>query len=118
MYNTVLGAKPLRSDGSTFYYADFNNQGSKFYCDHLWPCCSGTLPLVATDYRINTYLRDPRGVYVNLYIPSTLTWMQDGARVSLQQSSAYPFDSHIAFKLTATKQQEFAIKLRITRLGG
>ena len=27
MYNTVLGAKPLRPDGSTFYYSDYNHDG-------------------------------------------------------------------------------------------
>jgi DUF1680 family protein len=72
MYNTVLGAKPILADGRTFYYSDYNQSGRKVYSDRRWPCCSGTLPQVAADYRINTYLRGPRGVHVNLYIPSTL----------------------------------------------
>jgi DUF1680 family protein len=62
MYNTVLGAKPLESDGRTFYYSDCNFHAKKVYSDHRWPCCSGTLPQVATDYGINTYLRDARGI--------------------------------------------------------
>jgi len=28
MYNTVLGAKPLQTDGSTFYYSDYNFKAS------------------------------------------------------------------------------------------
>ena len=83
MYNTVLGAKPLRADGSTFYYSDYNFSGRKSIRLTNWACCSGTLPQVAADYRINTYFRDARGVYVNLYIPSTARWVQEGARVSL-----------------------------------
>ena len=78
MYNTVLGAKPLQPDGRAFYYSDYNFDGRKVYKQAHWPCCSGTLPQVAADYRINTYFRDPAGVYVNLYIPSTVRWTHNG----------------------------------------
>jgi hypothetical protein len=113
MYNTVLGAKPLQSDGRTFYYSDYNLAGRRVYCDHRWPCCSGTLPQVAADYGINTYFRDPRGVYVNLYIPSTLRWTQEGAQLSLTQQSSYPFDSVVQFEMTASRRSEFALNFRI-----
>jgi DUF1680 family protein len=113
MYNTVLGAKPLLADGSTFYYADYNFQGRKIYKDVHWPCCSGTLPQVAADYRINVYFGDPEGVYVNLYIPSTLRCTQGRAQVSLTQRSGYPFDGSVRLALTLSKPAEFAIHLRI-----
>lgn len=113
MYNTILGAKPLLADGSTFYYADFNFHGRKFYKPYHWPCCSGTLPQVAADYRINTYFCDSDGLYVNLYIPSTVRWTCNGAQVSLTQTSRYPFDSGLKFHLNVSKTAEFAIHLRI-----
>jgi DUF1680 family protein len=113
MYNTVLGAKPLQPDGRAFYYSDYNLQGKKVYSDHRWPCCSGTLPQVATDYCISTYFRDPRGVSVNLYIPSTVRWTQDGAQVSLTQKSEYPYDEHIQFEVKTSKALKFALNFRI-----
>jgi DUF1680 family protein len=113
MYNTVLGAKPLLADGSTFYYADYNFQGRKIYKDVRWPCCSGTLPQVAADYHINVYFGDREGVYVNLYLPSTLRWAQDGARVSLTQRSGYPFDGSVHLDVELSKPSEFAVRLRI-----
>jgi len=113
MYNTVLGAKPLRADGSTFYYSDYNFHARKIYSDRRWACCSGTLPQVAADYRINTYFRDPLGVYVNLYIPSKLRWIQDGAHVSLRQRSSYPLESHVELEVTTSPQREFSVHLRI-----
>jgi DUF1680 family protein len=113
MYNTVLGAKPLLADGSTFYYADYNFQGRKIYKNVHWPCCSGTLPQVAADYRINVYFGDPEGVYVNLYLPSTLRWTQGGAQVALTQRSEYPFDGSVKFDLELSKPAEFAVLLRI-----
>jgi uncharacterized protein len=113
MYNTILGAKPLLADGSTFYYADYNSHGSKFYKKDHWPCCSGTLPQVVADYRINTYFFDDEGLYVNLYIPSTLRANVNGTEVSLTQSSEYPLSSAIQFDVKVSKATEFAIRLRI-----
>jgi uncharacterized protein len=113
MYNTILGAKPLEHDGRAFYYSDYNFKGSKVYSPHRWPCCSGTLPQVAADYRINTYFRDARGVYVNLYIPSTLRWAQASAQIVLTQKSAYPYDGHVRFEVKTSQPAEFALYLRI-----
>jgi len=113
MYNTVLGAKPLLADGSTFYYADCNFHARKIYKPNRWPCCSGTLPQVAADYRINTYFRDDDGLYLNLYIPSSLRWAQNGAQVSLTQRGGYPFDGAVSVEIAVSKTTEFAIHLRI-----
>ena len=113
MYNTILGAKPLLADGSTFYYSDYNFHGSKFYKKDHWPCCSGTLPQVAADYRINTYFFDDNSLYVNLYIPSTLYGTVNGAQVSLTQSSEYPWNSAITFDVKVSKPTEFGLHLRI-----
>ena len=113
MYNTVLGSLPLQADGRTYYYSDYNFKGRKVYHGQRWACCSGTLPQVAADYRINTYFRDGRGVYVNLYIPSTLRWTQGGAQISLTQKSEYPYDSHIQLEVKTSKPAEFAVNLRI-----
>ena len=113
MYNTILGAKPLESDGHTFYYSDYNFQGTKVYSPHRWPCCSGTMPQVAADYRINTYFHDPRGVYVNLYIPSTVRWTHGNSQIALTQRGEYPNDSHVALEVKTSKPTEFAVNLRI-----
>jgi DUF1680 family protein len=113
MYNTVLGAKPMESNGRAFYYADYNFKGKKVFSNHRWPCCSGTLPQVAADYRVNTYFREPRGVYVNLYVPSSVRWVEDGAKVSLTQNGAYPFEDSISIEVTTSSPKEFGLNLRI-----
>ena len=113
MYNTVLGAKPLQPDGHAFYYSDYNFAGQKAYSDHRWPCCSGTLPQVTADYRINGYFRDAQGVFVNLYIPSTVRWNQDGAEASLTQRSSYPLDGAIEFEFKLARPTEMAANFRI-----
>jgi DUF1680 family protein len=114
LYNTVLGAKTLEPDGHAFYYSDYNFSGSKFYFSDRWPCCSGTLPQVAADYRILIYFRDPAGIYVNLYLPSTLKWTTgDGAQMRLAQSGDYPIGGKVGMTLHASRPSEFALRLRI-----
>lgn len=114
LYNTVLGAKPLQPDGRSFYYSDYNISGKKNYFPDTWPCCSGTLPQVAADYRLLIYFRSNDGVNVNLYLPSTLKWTApDGAQLELTETGSYPNDSRIALQLRASRPSSFALRLRI-----
>ena len=114
MYNTVLGAKPLQENGDNFYYSDYNYNGKRFYHQPgRWACCSGTLPQVATDYRINIYLRGPNAVYVNLYVPSTLRWTDNGAALSLTQQGEYPYEDHVTFTVTTSRPTDVALHFRI-----
>jgi DUF1680 family protein len=114
MYNTVLGAKPLMPDGRTFYYSDYNFKGRKVYSpDQHWACCSGTLPQVAADYRINTYFRDPNGLWVNLYIPSSVRWRHHKADIVVQQRSSYPFEEFVQLEVKTSKAAHFNLRLRI-----
>jgi DUF1680 family protein len=114
LYNTVLGAKPLLKDGHAFYYSDVSNSGGKFYHDDRFPCCAGTLPQVAADYHILGYFRDRDGLYVNLYLPSTLKWVgEHGAQLSLTQSGGYPLEGRVEMVVKASKAENFAMRLRI-----
>ena len=113
-FNTVLGAKPLQPDGRAFYYSDYHSFGNKSYFPDAWPCCSGTLPQVAADYRLLAYFRDNNDIFVNLYLPSTLHWTNaDGVQLALSQTGNYPVESKITMSLRASRESAFAMKLRI-----
>ena len=73
---------------------------------------------MVTDYRINAYLRDSDDIYVNLYIPSTVRWAQQGAQVSLTQRSAYPFESTVVFEVESSIPREFGLNFRIPEWAG
>jgi hypothetical protein len=114
MYNTVLGALPLQENGKNFYYSDYNFDGKRVYKEARWACCSGTLPQVAADYRINIYFRGPQAVYVNLYVPSTLHWNENGAALSLTEESEYPYEDRVAFNLTSSQPADLTLHFRIS----
>lgn len=112
MYNTVLGARPMQTDGRAFYYADYNFAGRKVYSNHRFPCCSGTLPQVATDYRINAYFHDDRGIFVNLYIPSSVRWCyEDSTRRKLS------LRRHHTFRIDGIARERVRIKFPNSRMG-
>ena len=118
LYNTILGAKPIRRDGIGFYYSDYNNDGSKFYRDQKWTCCSGTFAQITADYGISAYFHDDAGVYVNLYVPSRIRWARGGERIALTQETHYPYQPNSRITIAAEKPCAFPILLRIPAWAG
>jgi DUF1680 family protein len=113
LYNCALGAKPIQSDGNAFYYSDYARSASKTFHPDRWPCCSGTLPMLAADYPISACFTDPRGILVNLYISGRIDWRQDTAACCLSIATEYPYDSTVAMTLQLSQPRNFALKLRI-----
>jgi DUF1680 family protein len=114
LYNTILGAKPILPDGTSFYYSDFGASACKVYHRDKWPCCSGTFPQLTADYHLSIYLRSPAGVYVNLYVPSKLRWKTEGGAVfELTQQTRYPLDGNVQIQVTASRPKECTVYLRI-----
>lgn len=81
---------------------DFGNTGT---------CCGGTGMESHTKYQETVYLRSADGsaLWVNLFIPSTLTWEEKGFTV--KQETAFPREG--ATKLTVTGQGPLDINLRV-----
>jgi uncharacterized protein len=114
LFNTILGAKPLKQDGSAFYYSDYNHIfASKGYHRDKWPCCSGTFPQITADYGISSYFRDADGIYVNLYVPSRATWTRGSTRVTLTQRTNYPCEPTTQIELANANSESLTIYLRI-----
>ena len=114
LYNTVSGAKQLQPDGRAYYYSDYHSNAKRGYFPDAWPCCSGTLPQVAADYRLLVYFKNRSGVLVNLYVPSTGRWLgTDGGQLALTQTGEYPLDGKIHLVLRASRPSNFALRLRI-----
>ena len=113
LYNCALGAKPIQSDGNAFYYSDYTRSASKTFHPDRWPCCSGTLPMLAADYPISACFTDPHGILVNLYISGRIDWRQDTAACRLSIATEYPYDSTVAMTLQLSQPRNFALKLRI-----
>ncbi|TCM07418.1 beta-L-arabinofuranosidase domain-containing protein [Sphingomonas sp. PP-CC-3G-468] len=118
-YNAALGILPLQPNGAAFYYADYNEIGAKGYYEYACPCCSGSIGQLTADYGINAYLRDARGLFVNLYTPSRAIWRQRGEPVlTLTQNGDYPLGDHIAFSIAVPRTVSAALRFRIPAWAG
>lgn len=117
-YNCILGAKPIKQGGWGFYYSDYNNDGSKFYHPQTWHCCTGTFAQVSADYGISAYFHDGEGVYVNLFVPSRLTWRRAGGRVVLTQKTGYPHVAQTEILVETENEAAFPVYVRIPAWAG
>ncbi|MEP6886179.1 MAG: beta-L-arabinofuranosidase domain-containing protein [Gammaproteobacteria bacterium] len=113
LYNTVLGALPIQPDGNAFYYSDYTRRAKKGFHPDRWPCCSGTLPMVTADYAISTCFTDPQGIYVNLYVPAQVSWIQNGEACGLTIETDYPYAAGVVMTLRTARAQTFTLNLRI-----
>jgi DUF1680 family protein len=114
LYNTVAGAKPILPDGTSFYYSDYNSDSAKkVYHRDKWPCCSGSFPQLTADYGISAYYPSADGIYVNLFIPSRVSWAQNKTRCTLTQQTSYPTSNLTQLHFDMERPENFTVYLRV-----
>ncbi len=113
LYNGMLASLPMQPDGKTFYYSDYHSGGSKHYFGAAWPCCSGTYAQITADYPLDIYFHDEHGLYVNLFTPSRVRWMQGKQSVTVEQATAFPEADTTTLTVHAGKPMRFALHVRV-----
>jgi uncharacterized protein len=114
LYNTIGGARLIQPDGTSYYYSDYNNvDAKKVWYWSKWPCCSGTFPQLSADYGISSYFLAKDGLYVNLFLPSRVTWTQGGAKCALTQRTDYPKAATTELTLVLARPESFALNIRV-----
>ena len=113
-YNGIGAALPVTADGKNFYYSDYRvTGGMKVYNWEMWTCCSGSYIQAVADYHNIIYFKDADGLYVNLYVPSSVTWARPDGEVKLTQQTGYPETDSSTLTLELARETKFALKLRI-----
>ena len=114
LYNGIGAALPTEPDGKTYYYGDYRiSSGLKQHYWYEWPCCSGTYLQTVADYHNVIYFHDPAGLSVNLFVPSEVTWQQDGQTVRLRQETSYPAAETTDLTLHMERPLRFRLRLRV-----
>lgn len=112
-YNAMGAALPMVGRGRTFYYSNYMlHEAHKYYHQTDWPCCSGTYPMAVADYHNLIYYYDDRGLYLNLFVPSEVTWQQDGALVRLTQDTLFPEAESTTLTVHTSGPVEFSLRVR------
>jgi len=118
LYNTIAGATPILADGTSFYYSDYNNSAKKTHHRDKWPCCSGTFPQLTADYGISSYYKSQDGIYVNLFVPSRVSWIQGNSQCKLTQTTDYPHAGTTQLAFTMPRPETFTVYVRIPAWAG
>ena len=111
LYNHIL-ASQNPDDGMVCYYVPLKAGSRKVYSkpfDNFW-CCVGTGMENHAKYGEAVYFHDNDGVWVNLFIPSVLTWRKKG--VTLRQETLYPESDKVSVEVTTRRPVNFALRLR------
>jgi len=104
----------MSSRGQTFYYSDYLlSGGRKVYAGESFPCCSGTYPQAVVDYHDLIYFKDSTSLYVNLFVPSQVTWDHEGNDIKVEQATSYPESDTTTLHVTPTASAVFNLKLRV-----
>ncbi|HET8783815.1 MAG TPA: glycoside hydrolase family 127 protein, partial [Pyrinomonadaceae bacterium] len=111
LYNHIL-ASQNPDDGMVCYYVPLKTGSRKVYSkpfDDFW-CCVGTGMENHAKYGEAIYFHDTDGVWVNLFIPSELTWREKG--FTLRQETRYPEADKVSFAIKSRRPVNLALRLR------
>jgi len=78
--------------------------------DSFW-CCTGTGSEEYAKLNDSIYFHDDDSVFVNLFVPSTLTWRERGFK--LRQTTRFPHEERITFKIDNAPSSPTALKIRV-----
>jgi DUF1680 family protein len=111
LYNALLGSIDL--EGRNFYYQNPLDSRGPRYDWHGCPCCVGNIPRVLLMLPTWMYVRDDDGIYVNLFIGSTVT-VGDvaGTDVQLIQITDHPRSGDVAIVVNPAAEKRFSLRVR------
>jgi uncharacterized protein len=99
LYNHILASQEPET-GMVTYFMPFTPGTFKTYCDKensFW-CCVGTGFENHAKYTEGIYYHDDKGIYVNLFIPSELTWKENGIKLVQQTQFPNEASTHITIE--------------------
>ncbi len=112
LYNHILASQDPKTGGFTYFIplkpGHFRTYSTPF--DSMW-CCVGTGMENHALYGGEIYAHDDSGIWVNLFIPSELTWSQHG--VVIDQQTDFPVQP--GTKLTIKTAADTKMSLHIRR---
>ena len=115
LYNHILASVAEGNPGNTYHVP--LNPGSRKHFGNAgmdgFSCCNGTAMESSTKLQDSIYLKsvDNEALYVNLYVPSTVTWPE--RKVAVTQRTNFPYSD--TTQLTIAGEGTFDINVRVPR---
>lgn len=112
LYNAIMGDIDL--EGKNLCYTNplegRNNRQPWQGC----PCCVGNVPRTMLMIPTWTYVKSPEGIYVNLFIGSTINIEKvAGTNVQMVQKTDYPWDGNVSITVNPETAKRFTVYVRV-----
>jgi len=113
LYNHILASVAEDSPANTYHVPLRPGSLKQFSNSHMngFTCCNGTALESNTKLQAAIYYRsaDHQALYVNLFIPSILTWTE--RNITVEQTTGFPYED--ATRLTITGSGKFNLHVRV-----
>lgn len=112
LWNSRLGTQHP-GNGGKMYYLPLQTGWWKYFSSplHSFWCCDGTGAEEFSKFGDSIYFHHGGALYVNLFIPSTLGWPEQGLK--LTQQTRFPASPDISLTLELEQPRRMAVNLRI-----
>lgn len=113
LYNHILGQQDPQT-GMVAYFLPLKSGSHKVYstAENSFWCCVGSGFENHSKYGESIYFKSPdnKSLYINLFIPSELTWEEKGMKI--RQENNFPATPGTKLRVSASKPSATTIKLR------
>ncbi|SEN58028.1 hypothetical protein SAMN05192574_103585 [Mucilaginibacter gossypiicola] len=111
LYNHILGQQDPKT-GMVCYFTPLKAGAFRLYStrDSSFWCCVGSGFESQSKYGEAIYYHNDQGVYVNLFIPSVLTWKERGLK--LRQETTYPEDATTHLTIDSASAENLTLYIR------
>ncbi|MBK0369503.1 glycoside hydrolase family 127 protein [Flavobacterium agrisoli] len=114
LYNHILSSQEPNKGGFV-YFTPIRPNHYRVYSQpetSMW-CCVGTGLENHSKYGELIYSHSQNDIYVNLFIPSTLNWEEQG--IALEQITKFPYENNSEIVLKLKKNKIFAVNIRVPK---
>lgn len=111
LYNHILGQQDPKT-GMVAYFLPLKTGSHKVYSTPFYSfwCCVGSGFESHAKYAESIYFHNDKGVFVNLFIPSVLSWKEKN--VEITQFTDFPYEDEVHFKIATEEPSQFTVYLR------
>ena len=113
VYNNIITGVSL--SGDSFFYQNplKSNGGHHRWSNHDCPCCPPMISKLLASIQENIYTYKKDGIYINHFIGGKINFMIKNHNIELSQTSNYPWDGDVLFKMKLKNPIEFNVGIRI-----
>jgi DUF1680 family protein len=111
IYNAGIGN--LLGSSMISYHTVLEGKKEPAVCPPVGTCCEGQGTRLYGSLPEYLYSISPRGIYVDLYAPSEITWKQGKTGIKLTDTTAFPESGEVRLRVDTPQPVMFTLSLRI-----